>query len=480
MATNIGTLMIGVRGDVAALHADVQSMNVIVRRGFDQMGADMRRAEQAGRQFNEQMRNASMSLRGLVAEAAGLAGIGSAMATVFAVPRAGVKYAAEMETMRLGMAGTLASMGQIDGKAIDIGKAVEISAVITGKLQQKAMETSANMHKLVGAYQAIIGPGLQAGASLEKMVDFVTAGTVAVKSMGLNSTQVVQELRDLVQGGIQPASSTLAAALGLSDKDIKEAKAKGEDLIAMLMDRMKGFAEASTLYAQTFTGKVSGMQEAFNILAAQGSEPIFDALKAGIDGVMNTMGTTKEIIVKNGDEVKKSMTWTVDPAVVAQIRDVSQNVVDLSKSAISVGQALWEWREPIGYIAAAMVTIKGMRFAGAVGDGVGQKFQELRSYFAAEKNAAKAVVGAASGDVERAKAIQLRAAAQELASQASVKDALAASEVAAANMAAAQSEVARQSALVRSLELQLAIAAANFDVAKGTAAEAMAQQNVVF
>ena len=184
MATSIGTLMIGVRGDVAALHADVQSMNVIVRRGFDQMGADMRRAEQAGRQFSEQMRNASMSVRGLVAEAAGLAGIGSAMATVFAVPKAGVKYAAEMETMRLGMAGTLASMGQIDGKAIDIGKAVEISAVITGKLQQKAMETSANMHELVGAYQAIIGPGLQAGASLEKMVDFVTAGTVAVKSMG--------------------------------------------------------------------------------------------------------------------------------------------------------------------------------------------------------------------------------------------------------------------------------------------------------
>ena len=75
MATNIGTLMIGVRGDVAALHADVQSLSVIVRRGFDQMGADMRRAEQAGRQFNEQMRNASMSLRGLVAEAAGLAGL---------------------------------------------------------------------------------------------------------------------------------------------------------------------------------------------------------------------------------------------------------------------------------------------------------------------------------------------------------------------------------------------------------------------
>ena len=142
--------------------------------------------------------------------------------------------------------------------------------------------------------------------------------------------------------------------------------------------------------------------------------------------LFRSMGTTKEIIVKNGDEVKKSMTWTVDPKVVAQIYQISQNMVSAAEKGLAVSKVLWSWREPIGYMLAAMVAIKGMRFAGAVGDGVGQKFKELRSYFAAEKNAAKAVVGAASGDVERAKAIQLRTAAQQLASQASVKDALAA------------------------------------------------------
>jgi hypothetical protein len=60
---------------------------------------------------------------------------------------------------------------------------MQISSEVTGRLQQKAMETSANMHELVGAYQAIIGPGLQAGATLTQMVDFVSAGVNAVKSL---------------------------------------------------------------------------------------------------------------------------------------------------------------------------------------------------------------------------------------------------------------------------------------------------------
>ena len=98
-------------------------------------------------------------------------------------------------------------------------------------------------------------------------IEVVAHETIGIEGRGQFYEQT-GALRDLVQGGIQPASSTLATAIGVGDKDIKEIKAKGGDLIGFLMDRMKGFAEASTLYAQTFTGKVSGMQEAFNILAA--------------------------------------------------------------------------------------------------------------------------------------------------------------------------------------------------------------------
>ncbi len=480
MAIHIGTMMLDVRGDVAALHADVQQMNVIVRRGFDQMGADMRRAEQASRQFAEQLRGASLGLRGLVAEAAGLAGVGSALSAALAVPRAGVKYAAEMETMQLGMAGTLASMGQIDGKAISIGKAMEISAQITGRLQQKAMETSANMHELVGAYQAIIGPGLQAGASLEKMVDFVTAGTVAVKSMGLKSGQVVQELRDLVQGGIQPASSTLATAIGVSDKDIKEIKAKGGDLIGFLMDRMKGFSEASTLYAQTFTGRVSAMQEAFSILSAKGTAPIFESLKQGIDGVMNAMGTTKEIVVKNGDEIKKSMTWTVDPKVVAQIGHISLNMVEFADSALSVGRALWSWREPIGYALTAMLAIKGMRIAGAVGNGVIGKVQEIRASIAENERKFQAERLAASGEVERAKAIQMRAAADAAAARQRVDNSLSAAEKAYQAQVLAKKEIAdagRAVNLAQSHLVRTAGAGMDYEVARVSAANQAIQQH---
>jgi hypothetical protein len=77
---------------------------------------------------------------------------------------------------------------------------------------------------------------------------------MAVKSLSMNATQVVQEVRDLVQGGIQAASSTLATSLGLKDKDINDAKKSAERLFVFLEKRMAGYTLAAIERQNTLSG----------------------------------------------------------------------------------------------------------------------------------------------------------------------------------------------------------------------------------
>ena len=88
--------------------------------------------------------------------------------------------------------------------------------------------------------------------TIDQLKEFTTVGVNAVKSLGLPRNQIVQELRDMVQGGIRPQSSTLATSLGLTDADIKEAKNSAEGLYVFLMKRMEGFKNSSFGNAENY------------------------------------------------------------------------------------------------------------------------------------------------------------------------------------------------------------------------------------
>lgn len=101
---------------------------------------------------------------------------------------------------------------------------MRISNGILKDLNDAALRTAATSEDLIEAFRALLGPGLEAGMTIDQLKEFTTVGVNAVKSLGLPRNQIVQELRDMVQGGIRPQSSTLATSLGLTDADIKEAK----------------------------------------------------------------------------------------------------------------------------------------------------------------------------------------------------------------------------------------------------------------
>lgn len=230
---------------------------------------------------------------------AGIAGFEALTTAIHNTIGAVGTFYTSMETNQVGMAGILSSMTTLKGNALDFNTAMGISGSIMKKLNDEALRTASTSEELVNTFRALLGPGLGAGMDVDQIIQLTTTGVNAVKSLGLDGTQLVQELRDLVQGGIQPASSTLATALGLTDKDIEAAKSSSQGLFNFLMERLEGFRQASEYTQNTFKGKFDQIKEGLTRGAAEGFEPIFEAVKAQMGEIGNYLlpvdETTKQI-----------------------------------------------------------------------------------------------------------------------------------------------------------------------------------------
>lgn len=275
--------------------------------------------------------SAARQTAGLVTALTGLYGLADMSAELIKRP---FEFAKGMETNSLGIAGILQSMTELNGKQLEWNQAMSISQGILSDLNDAALRTAATSEDLVEAFRALLGPGLAGGMNIEQLKEFTTVGVNAVKSLGLPRNQIVQELRDLVQGGIRPQSSTLAAALGLTDADIAAAKASSEGLFEFLMKRMKGFERASLETPKTMAGLMDQITEGFTRSAATGTVDIYNAYKDTLGNIanmfldqesfelnketINNMKLFSDHIInagKGASEVGKVMTTIITPAV---------------------------------------------------------------------------------------------------------------------------------------------------------------------
>lgn len=258
--------------------------------------------------------------------AAGATGIYSLYDKVGEVFGRAATFNQSMETNTIGMAGILTSMTQINGQQLEWNDAMKMSSVIIERLNNDALKTSATTEELVTTFRALLGPGLGAGMNIEQIQKFTTVGVNAVKSLGLEGRQLVQELRDLVQGGIQPASSTLATALGLKDKDIKEAKNSAEGLYSFLMKRIAGFEQAALATPKTLVGLRAQIDEGLTRGIASGIQPVMNEYKRVLLDVKN------ELITLNNDGE-----YGLNNKFADNVREASNHVVNLYRGLEKVG-----------------------------------------------------------------------------------------------------------------------------------------------
>ena len=423
-------------------------------REFANLGAS---AEQGAARATRSMAQVSMSVRDIVQGAAGLhvvsQGIQAISNAITSMPSAAFDFSKNLEVSQVGMAGILGSMTAINGQQLDYNRALQISSEYIKKLNDDALRTAATSQELVQVFQALLAPGLGAKMTLEEIRQLTVVGTNAVKSMGLDATQVVQELRDLVAGGITPASSTLASSLGLKDSDIAKAKASSEGLFKFLMDRLQGFKASSDAFSDTLQGRMDTLKEGATRVAAEGLEPLITASKAAL-GELSALFTT----------VDQAGNVQLNQGLVDSIKEASAAAVAGASTLRELGAMVYEHREAVMLLASAYA---GVRLGGYIAE----------------------LVAATAAKVEGAQASRLAAvqAAAESAGNAEVV-ATSRAKVAAylaelsAKAANAQADVAAQTARLATLAttqeaivLARAEVVSKLDAVRATMAQAEAQ-----
>ena len=270
----------------------------------------------------------------------GLKGIGNLFDTAVG---GAYRYAKNIETNEIGMSGILTSMMTLNGKTLEWNEAMSVSKGIIKDLQSESLKTAATAEDLINAYRAILGPGLSAGMKLDEIKTLTTVGVNAVSSLGLPSNQIIQELRDLVQGGIRPANSTLATSLGLTDADIKAAKQSSEGLFKFLMNRLKGF-ELATKYTQdTVKGALAPIEEGVQRGIAEGAKPLYNAYGETLRGIANNLVTIDE----------KTKEAKINPQFEKSVENISNRTLSIAKDLKEVGETV------LPYMSAAASPVMG-------------------------------------------------------------------------------------------------------------------------
>lgn len=247
------------------------------------------------------------------------------------------EYSKGIETNEIGIAGILTSMTKLNGKTLQWNQAISISKNIMSGLQSEALKTAATSDELINTFRALLGPGLAGGMNIDQIQRLSVVGVNAVKSLGLPKNQIIQELRDLVQGGIRPASSTLATALGLTDADIKAAKVSSEGLYEFLIKRLEGFEQSVVHTQDTVAGRMAQIEEGLQKGVSDGSGHLYNFYSGILKDISEKIITVEKHTLDTG---KSYETWKINGQFVQGVEKVSDKAVQISKDVGDVGKML--------------------------------------------------------------------------------------------------------------------------------------------
>lgn len=333
----------------------------------DAMSGPLRKIEGEAMATSKAVTNLSSSLKNYASigaqMAAGAFGFSALSDSIGQLVSSGLQFNKAMETDAVGMAGILTSMTTIHGENMEWNQALKASQGIIKGLNEDALKTAATSEELVGTFRALLGPGLGAGMKIDEIQKLTTTGVNAVKSLGLSGPQLIQELRDLVQGGITPASSTLATALGLTDADIKAAKASSEGLFNFLMERLKGFERAAQETPKTIAGMEDQLKEGLSKAMSIAVEPVQEKYK-------ELMQQTSGLLFTDNLGINEDLTNKLQAAgqhvanMVEDFKSMGEIVAPIVVPAVEgLGTALGVALDNAGKITLAFAAWKAYNFA---------------------------------------------------------------------------------------------------------------------
>jgi len=243
----------------------------------------------------------------------------------------GMDYNKTLENSKLGLGGIITSMGEVSDAQGRVLQGQEkwnasqsLSVEAQRELQKIGMSTAATYGELVEVYQGILAPALSAKMTFAETLDITGLLTNSVKALGLPINQIKQEARDLIQGGINSASSSLATALGITDSMVKKWREQGT-VYKELKQRLDGFTYAAREFSGTWDGAWSNFQDVAQRALGEGSKPLFAFIRGEVIKLSNDMVNITRDAGGNILDIE------VKPEVVARIRELAEDLTKLIK-----------------------------------------------------------------------------------------------------------------------------------------------------
>jgi hypothetical protein len=214
--------------------------------------------------------------------------------------REAVRFNAELEQARLGIAAVITAAGQVRdplGQAATSARQFALAQVAaaeqTRKIRKDALATSATFEQLLQTFQVALGPGLAAGLNLDEVRQLTVRISQAATAIGLEQNQLAEEVRSILSGTIQLRTTRIAAVLGITNQDIKNARELG--VLAEFLDtKFAAFAISGQASLQTFNVILSNLNDAISNLLAAGGEGLFNSLRALFQDLSGAIATVNQ------------------------------------------------------------------------------------------------------------------------------------------------------------------------------------------
>ena len=246
--------------------------------------------------------NGSFSVNRILAVAGAFAAINRVVEGFKTSVVEAIRFNATVETSTLSIAALVAASSDIAigmegsvGAAQRLEIATRLAGEQTAKLRQDALRTTATYEELLVAFQTAIGPGLAAGGTVDQIRQFSVQVSQAASALGVAQNQLAEEIRSIVQGTINIRTTRIAAALGLTNEDIRRAKEAG-NLFGFLSSEFAAFQRAGERAQGTFAGLFARLRDGFQQVAGAASEGLFDSLKAGLAELVGLLNESEDIL----------------------------------------------------------------------------------------------------------------------------------------------------------------------------------------
>lgn len=202
--------------------------------------------------------------------------------------RTTLQFMAQIETSSLGIAASFLASGKyIDettGKALTgqraLSAAQQHTKDVMKELQIANFETIATLDQLVRAYQETLPVAMAKGFDTSQIKEFTLAAVQAAGALGISLDMLAEETRSMLTGAINPRTSRIAVALGITPEDIRAVQGDADRLFAYLMSRLEGFRIAGIASQETWTGLWSNMADTALMTGKHVLEPLFETIKA--------------------------------------------------------------------------------------------------------------------------------------------------------------------------------------------------------